>query len=320
MTLLLLSPAIGELLSGSSPPEEFFMPLTFLTLVALYGAGALLAREAWVRWGMSPGSLLLLGAAYGVLEEGVVTRSFFCPTWPDLDVLAVYGRWAGVNWVWTVELTVFHAVFSVAIPVGIVELLYPDARGRPWLGRRGVVLATASLAGITTLWLIGFRCEVPVSAGLVILALLAAVFLTLLARRGAKTYVPGRLPPPHFIKAIAVGAAWALFTILGPFVMAHTPVPAALACAVELSAIWWYVRWALKRRWSPDVRAFDLACGPLWGLWVIALLQAFSVPSMFLVVAAFTPILWLMRRIVRRSQSLWPLQGVGADVKMIAAS
>ncbi len=41
--MLLLSPAVGELLSGSSPPEEFFIPWVFATLVALYGAGAVLA-------------------------------------------------------------------------------------------------------------------------------------------------------------------------------------------------------------------------------------------------------------------------------------
>ncbi|MCD6244170.1 MAG: hypothetical protein J7J65_02910 [Candidatus Korarchaeota archaeon] len=52
-------------------------------------------------------------AAYGIVEEGVMTRSFFCPTWPDLGILAEYGRWIGVNWVWAIQLTIFHAVFSI---------------------------------------------------------------------------------------------------------------------------------------------------------------------------------------------------------------
>jgi len=43
--LFVLSPAIGELLSGSSPPLEFFNPFTFLILASLYGSGALLVRE-----------------------------------------------------------------------------------------------------------------------------------------------------------------------------------------------------------------------------------------------------------------------------------
>jgi len=36
----LLSPAIGELLSGSAPPLEFFNPFGFAMLASLYGSGA----------------------------------------------------------------------------------------------------------------------------------------------------------------------------------------------------------------------------------------------------------------------------------------
>ncbi len=44
LVLFFLSPAIGELLSGSSPPAEFFSP--FLPVLAvLYGGGAILSRE-----------------------------------------------------------------------------------------------------------------------------------------------------------------------------------------------------------------------------------------------------------------------------------
>ncbi len=290
MTLLLLSPAVGELLSGSSPPEEFFTPWAFATLVALYGAGAVLAREAWVRWGRSPSRLLLLGAAYGVLEEGVMTRSFFCPTWPDLDVLGTYGRWAGVNWVWTVELTVFHAVFSVAVPVGIVELLYPESGGRPWLGRRGLAIAGASLAGVTALGLIGFRCGVPVPAGLVVAALLASLALVALAKRAGREYVPSTRPAARPLASVTVGAAWATFTVLGPYALAHTPVHPLLTCALELAAALAYFRWALARC-RPGLGAFDVAAGPLWGLWFVAVLQGFNVPTMLLVAVAFPPIL-----------------------------
>ncbi len=48
-----MSPAIGDLLSGSSPPLQFFNPVLLLLLVALYGCGALLVREAatWLALG-----------------------------------------------------------------------------------------------------------------------------------------------------------------------------------------------------------------------------------------------------------------------------
>jgi len=50
LVLFFLAPAIGELLSGSSPPAEFFTPFWLLILPALYGSGAVIARELKVRW------------------------------------------------------------------------------------------------------------------------------------------------------------------------------------------------------------------------------------------------------------------------------
>jgi hypothetical protein len=97
VVLFFLAPMVGELLSGSAPPAEFFNPFSLLTLAALYGSGAILARELVQRWGKGWPTLLALGAAHGVLEEGLMVRSFFDPQWVDLGVLGSYGRWAGVN-------------------------------------------------------------------------------------------------------------------------------------------------------------------------------------------------------------------------------
>jgi hypothetical protein len=137
LVLFFLAPAIGELLSGSAPPAEFFHPFTLLLLGALYGSGAILTREFAMRWGKGWPSMLLLGAAYGIVEEGLMVKSFFDPAWPDLGMLGVYGRWAGVNWVWSVFLTLYHAVFSIAIPIFLVEQMYPARGGESWVSRRG---------------------------------------------------------------------------------------------------------------------------------------------------------------------------------------
>lgn len=130
LTLLLLSPAVGELVSGSSPPLEFFNPVTMSTLVALYGCGALLIREAIVRWQKGVASLLMLGAAYGVYEEGLTVKSWFNPTWMDLGPLGHYGRFGGVNWVWAVWLTIYHATISIALPIFMIDVLFPEFKGK----------------------------------------------------------------------------------------------------------------------------------------------------------------------------------------------
>ena len=117
LVLLFLSPMIAELLSGSAPPAEFFNPVGFALLTVLYGGGAILARELMHRWGKGWLTLLVLGAAYGIAEEGLMCKSFFDPNWQDVGILGSYGRWVGVNWVWSLQLTIFHAAFSIAIPV-----------------------------------------------------------------------------------------------------------------------------------------------------------------------------------------------------------
>ncbi|MFZ8850486.1 hypothetical protein [Fervidibacter sp.] len=52
VVLFVLEPAVGELLSGSSPPVEFFNPFAFFLLAALYGGGAILVRELVFKWRM----------------------------------------------------------------------------------------------------------------------------------------------------------------------------------------------------------------------------------------------------------------------------
>lgn len=79
-SLLILSPGIAELLSSSSPPIEFFNLFSFIYLVSFYGSGALLIREFRVRRRLGYSSILFLGMAYGVLEEGVAVKSFFSTT------------------------------------------------------------------------------------------------------------------------------------------------------------------------------------------------------------------------------------------------
>src|SRR4051794_28338110 len=74
--LLLLSPLIGEYLLGSLPASMIaLLPL----MMAMYGAGAILIREAVRHTGGGWASVVLLATAYGLFEEGFVTQSLFNP-------------------------------------------------------------------------------------------------------------------------------------------------------------------------------------------------------------------------------------------------
>jgi hypothetical protein len=149
LALILLSPVIAEMLSGSTPPIEWLNPVGVMFLIWLYGAGVLVMRETAVRWKTGWPSILLLGAAYGIIEEGLAVKSFFDPNWMDLGALGWYGRWIDVNWVWAVWLTIFHAVVSISLPIFLVDWIWPRVRIQPLTSRRGYITAIGLLAGAT---------------------------------------------------------------------------------------------------------------------------------------------------------------------------
>ena len=148
---MLLTPGIPEYLSSSSPIADIFLnPGTFaLELVAnldLYGPGVLLVREAMIRWKKGWVTVLLLEAAYGILEEGVALSTLFDPKAGPVGQLGHYGHWLGVSWVWVATVIPVHMVFSVSIPILLLGLALPGTAGKSLLTGRGIVAAFGILA------------------------------------------------------------------------------------------------------------------------------------------------------------------------------
>jgi len=57
---------------------------------------------------------------------------------PDLLIrLLAMVRFLGVNWVWLVQSVLFQSVFAIAIPILLVNLLFPQRRSEPWLTMNG---------------------------------------------------------------------------------------------------------------------------------------------------------------------------------------
>ncbi len=275
LALLFLSPAIAELLSSSSPPLEFFNPLTLLLLVSFYGCGALLIREAWVRWGRNPYTLLLLGAAYGIVEEGLLVKSFFSTTWPDLGILAWYGRWLGVNWVWVVMLTIYHSVFSIAIPIVLVELLHPNVKDKPWLKPRGLALALLVFLSVSTLFFFFFQYETtPIH---ILSVLFIPLLLVAVSKKIAREYLLGPKEPPGALKLTLIGSSWSAFLLIGPHIAGSLGVPAVLSIFLLIIVFLFYLRWVLRHNWSSPLKIFDLTTSPLWTLILFAFIAEVDV-------------------------------------------
>lgn len=143
ISLLLLAPILGELVTASTPPLSFFNPFVLLILIFFYGCGALLIREAKARWGLQ-WSVVFLAMAYGVIIEGLVIQTFFNPGNPDLGALSGFGMLLGVQWPWTFMLIFSHATISTLIPISIVGLLWPKYNNVPLLKKRGIILSFAA--------------------------------------------------------------------------------------------------------------------------------------------------------------------------------
>jgi hypothetical protein len=146
LTLLLLASVFGETIASASTPPVAYVrsPLTLPFLVVGYGCWALLFREAWARGRLSWAGGALAGIGYAAFNEGLVAHTWFRPSLNGFSAFRL-GRIAGVNWCVVVGLCAYHAIFSMAMPIVLVQLRRAEPYPRPWVGRRGLVIAGATV-------------------------------------------------------------------------------------------------------------------------------------------------------------------------------
>ena len=136
-TLLLLSPFIAEVLSGSTRTSVLF---AYVPEVMVWGVGALLARELVRRWRAGGVSLLSLGLALSVAEEFIIQQTSLAPL-PFPGSHPEYGRLWGINLVYFLFMLGYESVWVVVVPVQVTELFFPDRGESPWLLRRGAIVS-----------------------------------------------------------------------------------------------------------------------------------------------------------------------------------
>ncbi len=130
LTLIALAPGVGELLSGSTPPLLIIQPFALIFLPPLYGASAVLIHDAMVRRQLGWGNVLLLGAAFGAFQEGLVVQTWFTyavRTSPSHSA-GFDGALGGINWLWALNLSIYHATISIAIPMTPAQTLLSATR------------------------------------------------------------------------------------------------------------------------------------------------------------------------------------------------
>jgi hypothetical protein len=255
VVLALLSVGIAEVSIGDIP----FTPVGLLALaffLPIYGGGVVMVREAVVRRGAGWRGVLLLGFAYCLVEEGLALQSLFSPTVYDGIGPAMGAHVLGVNGVYLLLQLVNHAVWSIAVPILLTDLVFPAHRGRPYVGRVGLVVAGVAyvvgvgLTALTARFQLdpGYRAPAAVLVGTAVaVVVLAALALARPRLDAAPPTAPAAEPSPARVFAAGFAFAVVFLAVLwepghfrwafvrGPGVLVPILVAvAALAVAAEL--------------------------------------------------------------------------------------
>jgi hypothetical protein len=262
--LIVLAPFVGEFLLGNLTAGDFALGVV---LAPLYGCGALLVRELGRRAAGWP-TMICLAAAYALIEEGPVDQLLWNDTYAGHDYLSgpSYIPALGMSVELTQSVLALHTVWSICVPIAIVETLVPGRRTRPWLTRTGLIVTAAVYALGAGLVFWGNYAEERFLAspgqlagiGVVIAALVAAGFGL---RTRALPPLEGRAPPARGagIAALAgTSAYWAPLVLVTAEWYEWAGVVVWLVVAAAGGVL--VSRWSRRAGWDQRHR-FALAAG-----------------------------------------------------------
>lgn len=227
LTLFFLAPLVAEYLLGDLPVTYL---VALITLAPMYGGGALLIRELTRRTGRGWATMLLLGCAYALIEEGFSTQTLFNPNAYGMHLLRF--AWVpslGIGAWWTIFMLNVHPFWSIGVSIALAEGLFPARARAPWLGKIGacfaaLLFAAGAIAGGAYAYRHShFRAsnmQFLVTAVFTILFVLAAFLLPSRAPRATE----GRAPSPWLTGAAAF--------VLGAVVFFSLPIGAVFFFAL----------------------------------------------------------------------------------------
>ena len=281
--LFVLAPVCAEYLWGydDSTGHPATLVGNLVVFSPLYGAPALLIREAVRRSGRGWPSLILLATAYGLIEEGFVTQSLFNPNYLHLRLLDFgYVPWLGTGLPWLIYVVSIHVVWSMSVPIGLSEVLFRNKRDRPWLGPVGIgVFALLFLAG-TALIAVYTHKSLPFMAspaqfavtGVAVAGLIAAAFA--LPKTAPATDRAAPHPLILFAVAFIAGSTLMLLQLMAQHSL-HWPWTTYVAALllIEAAFVAFMIACTRGRAWT-DLRRCALMSGGLlvygWSGFVIA--------------------------------------------------
>lgn len=251
--LYFLAPLVAEFLLGDFP---ITMIGILLVLAPLYGGGALLIRETVRRTHRGWPSILMLALAYGTLEEAFTTQTLFNPNYLGLNLHLLshaYLPALGIGAWWTIFVLTLHTVWSISVPVELVEALVPERAATPWLGRTGLaVVAILFVLDAVSMTYFAIKhdpkhfvaspAQFGVSATFIVAFIVMAFFLPRWNGERAKTSVPS-----SWAVGIVALLAGSIFLVVPPG-WGWWAVAAYLALDLALGGTVWL--WSHRSSWN----------------------------------------------------------------------
>jgi hypothetical protein len=277
IALLFTAPLVAEYLLGDIGIR---MIGVVLVLVPMYGGGALLIREVVRRMGLGWSRILMLGAAYTLIEEGFTTMSLFNP-----DYLKLHGHFLahayipalGMGGWWTLFMFNLHTFWSIGVSIALIEGLFPAATQKPWLGRVGDSLVfVLFLLGCAIGTLITLKGDKFVAShlqlGATAVIVLALIVLALRLPAGSPMQSGGGVPTPWVTGAAALVLGFAVLVIPAGW---NWDAFAAMM-GIDLVFLAGMIVWSRRARWT-TLHTLSLGAGGAcaYGL------HAFLAPPLF---------------------------------------
>jgi hypothetical protein len=206
-----------------------------------------------LRWN----GILILCLAYGILEEAFVTQSLFDPDYLGLRLLDYgYIKSLGIGSWWTVYVLGLHVIWSTAVPIGMIEYLFPKTRNYPFLGKSGFIIAAVLFSLVCILPVVWRKKDqFMASTGQFVFSLIAVLLLIALAIiigriKKTKTAANRRIPGAIITGLISflLSSAWMAMTFLMKTIPAGLNVAGMFLFFGSGCVLFWY--WSNSSCWS----------------------------------------------------------------------
>lgn len=208
ITLFFVAPLVAEYLLGDLPLR---LLAALIVLVPAYGGGAVLIRETARRAGRGWPTMLMLGAAYTLIAEGLVTQSLFNHDYLKMHMHlldhAYIPAWGIGGWSILFAFNL-HTFWSMGVSIALVEALFPAEAETPWLGPVGDwLVAVVFVLGAAANFGVGFKQNRFVASraqllGAAVASILLMVSAFLFPARRSRT-AGGMMPSPWMTGAVA---------------------------------------------------------------------------------------------------------------------